>query len=70
MQKTGRIRRDDYMPPKLDKGSATERVQIVAPASLLKRIDDWRRKHPAIPNRSEAIRLLVDLALSDKTPKS
>ncbi len=51
------------MPRKLEEGSVTERVQIVAPSSWLQRIEEWRRKQPRIPNRSEAIRILVDLAL-------
>lgn len=53
------------MPPKLDTESKSERVPFVAPASWLKRIDDWRRQQPDIPNRSEAIRRLVDLALDE-----
>jgi len=51
------------MPPKLDDGSATERVQIVAPASWLERIEEWRRRQAKIPSKSEAIRILVDQAL-------
>ena len=52
------------MPPRLETGTPTERVQIIAPRSWLARIDEWRRKQPSIPSRSEAIRLLVDLALA------
>lgn len=51
------------MPPKLDDGSSTERVQIVAPASWLERIEAWRRRQVKIPSKSEAIRILVDQAL-------
>lgn len=51
------------VPKKLDESSPTERVQIVAPASWLERLDEWRRRQPKIPNRSEAIRRLVDIAL-------
>lgn len=51
------------MPPKLQDGVETERVQIVAPASWISRIDEWRRTQKKIPSRSEAIRLLVDKAL-------
>lgn len=53
----------EAMPPKLEDGTDTERVQIVAPASLMQRIDQWRRTQPNIPNKSEAIRILVSLAL-------
>jgi hypothetical protein len=51
------------MPQKLDDGAATERVQIVAPASWIERVEEWRRDQSRIPSRSEAIRILVDLAL-------
>lgn len=52
-----------HMPRKLDQDSDTERVQIVAPASWLAKIDEWRRTQPKIPNRSDAIRQLVEIGL-------
>jgi len=52
------------MPPKLEEGSETERVQVVAPASWVQRIEEWRRKQPRIPSKSEAIRILADKALA------
>jgi hypothetical protein len=33
---------------------------------LLKRLDDWRRDQPDIPNRSEAIRRLVEKGSCDR----
>lgn len=51
------------MPPKLQDGVQTERVQIVAPASWISRIDEWRRTQKKIPSRSEAIRILVEKSL-------
>jgi metal-responsive CopG/Arc/MetJ family transcriptional regulator len=51
------------VPSKLEEGSETVRVQIVTSENWLERIDEWRRKQPRIPNRSEAIRVLVDWAL-------
>jgi hypothetical protein len=51
------------MPRKLDDESETERVQIVAPASWIRRIEEWRRAQPKIPSRSDAIRQLVDAGL-------
>jgi hypothetical protein len=56
----------DEMPPRLEEGGPTERVQIVAPPSWVNRVEEWRRKQPRIPNRSEAIRILVDRALADE----
>ena len=55
-----------WMPPKLEQGVATERVQIVAPTSWVNRIEEWRRGQPRIPTRSEAIRMLVDEALASQ----
>jgi len=54
------------MPPRLEPDTKTQKIQIFAPASWLARIDEWRRKQPSIPNRSEAIRLLVDRALQQE----
>jgi hypothetical protein len=52
---------DGQMPPKLD--DETKRLNMVAPASWVKKIDDWRRQQPDLPNISEAIRRLVEMGL-------
>lgn len=52
------------MPPKLEDGTPTERIQIVAPETWVQRIEEWRRKQPRIPSKAEAIRILVDKALA------
>ena len=57
---------EGQMPPKLEDQSDTERVQIVAPASWIRRIEEWRRAQPKIPSRSDAIRQLVELGLKVK----
>jgi len=57
---------NDSMPPKLDEASDTERVQIVAPASWVARVEEWRRTQPKIPSRSDAIRQLVEIGLGAK----
>lgn len=49
------------MPPKLE--NETKRLNMVAPVSWVKKIDDWRRQQHDLPNISEAIRRLVDLGL-------
>ena len=54
------------MPPKLDDQSPTERVQLVTTASWMARVEEWRRKQPKIPSKSEAIRMLVDRALASE----
>jgi hypothetical protein len=56
-----------HMPPRIEAEAASGRIQLVAPAGWIARVDDWRRRQPTIPSRSEAIRHLVDLALGDAT---
>lgn len=51
------------MPPKLDDNSPTERVQLVTTVAWMERLEEWRRKQPRIPSKSEAIRMLVERAL-------
>ncbi|WLA80372.1 hypothetical protein [Bradyrhizobium elkanii] len=51
------------MPAKLDPEGEPKRLNIVAPASWVKKIDDWRRSQPDLPNLSEAIRRLVEAGL-------
>jgi uncharacterized protein len=41
----------------------TERFEMRVPTSFLKAVDEWRRKQPDLPSRSEAIRRLVEKAL-------
>lgn len=41
----------------------SRRLNIIAPASWEKRIDDWRRQQADVPNISEAIRRLVEAGL-------
>ena len=54
------------MPTKLD--DEIQRLNMVAPAAWVKKIDDWRRREPDLPNLSEAIRRLVDKGL-ESAPK-
>ncbi len=54
-------RLDAPMPPKLD--DDIKRLNIVAPISWVKQIDDWRRRQPELPNFSEALRRLVEIGL-------
>jgi hypothetical protein len=45
----------------------TKRINMVASAAWVKKIDDWRRQQPDLPNISEAICRLVELGLKAKT---
>ncbi len=53
------------MPRRLDPESETEGIRLLAPKSWYQRVDEWRRQQPDIPNRSEAIRRLVDRGLAE-----
>lgn len=55
------FRTAELMPPKLDDGSETVRMQLVLPKSLVKVVDEWRRVQPDNPNRSEAVRRMIQL---------
>lgn len=53
------------MPPRIDPNGPTLRLQLVAPPSWIAKIDDWRSRQGIFaPNRSEAIRYLVEQALA------
>jgi metal-responsive CopG/Arc/MetJ family transcriptional regulator len=41
-------------------------VQLRLPDDIAKAIDDWRRKHPDLPTRSEAIRQLIVRGLREE----
>ena len=49
------------MRTKLD--DEIQRLNMVAPTAWVKKIDDWRRREPDLPNLSEAIRRLVEMGL-------
>jgi hypothetical protein len=49
------------MPTKLD--DEIQRLNMVAPTAWVKKIDDWRRREPDLPNLSAAIRRLVEMGL-------
>jgi hypothetical protein len=36
------------------------------PADIVRLVDEWRRAHPDLPGRPEAIRQLVEIALKAK----
>ena len=43
-----------------------ERLNLSVPSSLMRALDDWRRKQDTIPTRSEAARVLLTEALQPK----
>jgi hypothetical protein len=44
-------------------GPTGVRINMVASAAWIKKIDDWRRQQSDLPNISEAIRRLVEIGL-------
>lgn len=48
----------------------SSRFEMRAPNDWLVKVDEWRRQQPDIPSRAEAIRRLVDLALSEQEAAS
>lgn len=55
------------MSNKLD--DEIRRLQLVVPVAWAKKVDDWRRKEPDLPNLSEAIRRLVEMGLESAKKK-
>ena len=51
------------MPPKLDKDAPSGRINVVASAALLDRLDEWRAHQRPIPNKSEAARMIMEIGL-------
>lgn len=49
------------MPAKLD--DETKRINLIVPIAWMRKVDDWRRRQPDLPNFSEAVRRLVELTL-------
>jgi hypothetical protein len=45
-------------------------LQMRVTEDFVRKIDDWRRKQPDLPSRTEAIRRLVEFGLeAEATPK-
>ncbi len=43
-----------------------QRIPVMMSSEEVAAIDEWRRKHPNLPSRSEAIRRLIELGLKAK----
>ncbi len=43
-----------------------QRIPVMMSSDEVAAIDEWRRKHPNLPSRSEAIRRLIELGLKAK----
>jgi hypothetical protein len=56
----GRHSQEATMPARLQPDGETTILRLVVTLDWLHRLDEWRRLQPDIPNRSEAVRRLVD----------
>ena len=56
------------MPSKLETGTETTKIHLAVPKTWVDKIDEWRAKQRPIPNKSEAIRVLVEHALEAEGP--
>jgi metal-responsive CopG/Arc/MetJ family transcriptional regulator len=53
-----------------DSRTFDQRLELRVSTAFLKIIDDWRRKQEDLPNRSEAIRRIVEAELKGRRSKS
>jgi hypothetical protein len=51
----------------MERERVNQRVTFVTRLSQIQAIDEWRRRQPDLPNKNEAIRRLIDLALQVET---
>lgn len=47
-----------------------DRIWMVMPWTLVRKVDAWRGRQEDVPNRSKAIRLLIEHSLADQHPGS
>jgi hypothetical protein len=47
----------------MERERVDQRVSFVTKSSQIRAIDEWRRQQPDLPNKNEAIRRLIDIAL-------
>jgi hypothetical protein len=52
-------------PAGMAPSSNTNRLQLIVTPGFLDQVDAWRRHQPDIPNRSEAIRRMVEIAAKE-----
>jgi len=46
--------------------SGDRQFHLTLASEMMKRVDEWRREQPDIPNQSEAMRRLIEIGLADK----
>jgi metal-responsive CopG/Arc/MetJ family transcriptional regulator len=52
--------------PAREKVMSEKRINVGLPTDLVKKIDNWRRRQPELPNMSQAIRRLLEQAVERK----
>jgi metal-responsive CopG/Arc/MetJ family transcriptional regulator len=48
------------------KAETMARFELRIPQTLLDAVDDWARRQPSEPNKSEAVRRLIEMALANE----
>jgi hypothetical protein len=43
----------------------TERLNLAAAPEFIRKLDEWRRRQPDIPNRSETLRRIAERVFSE-----
>jgi metal-responsive CopG/Arc/MetJ family transcriptional regulator len=52
------------------KSSAMSRFEMLMPDALLRDVEEWAARQPSRPNKSEAIRRLIEMALQHDAAKN
>ena len=52
-----------------DPDNDIRRINLAVTAAWAKKVEDWRRHQPDLPNMSEAIRRLVEMSLEREAKK-
>jgi hypothetical protein len=53
----------------MERERVDQRVTFVTRLSQIRAIDEWRRRQPDLPNKNEAIRRLIDIALQQQAER-
>jgi hypothetical protein len=59
-----KVHSDDSMPSKLD--DDIKRLNLIMPTALTRKVDDWRGRQDDVPNFSEAVRRLLEIAIESE----
>ena len=52
------------MPPKLERDEKTGRINVTAPESFIRQVEEWRISQRPVLTMAKAVRVLIEKALS------